>query len=330
MLSSDSGAPCQLPLQSPQSSNENNRGIIGNGSNNFVNSGNIINSDIVIEINDLEDELERLLSRHVSKDALRNSFYSPPECHPNTRTTVRNEIGEWIDESGSEKSPLLWLNGPAAVGKSVIAKTISGFHDQIVSTFFFSTSSDKSAAMLFPTLAWQLAWRIPDTRKHIIASLKSGGSPQTSQIEEQFNRLIIQPLKSTTTLRSRPVMVIDGVDECIDESMLVRFLQVLVRAGKDGGMPVRFVICSRPEPRIHAILSADTLDRIHTYTVVSTIRLGFSEECKEDIARYLTDKFNAIRQPGEGTSPWFQPSDISDLVEASCGQFLYASTIVRL
>ncbi|KAM6495359.1 hypothetical protein JOM56_008065, partial [Amanita muscaria] len=327
MLSSDSGPPCQLPLQSPQSSNENNRGIIGNGSNNLVNSGNIINSDIVIEINDSEDELERLLSRHVSKDALRNSFYSPPECHPNTRTTVRNEIGEWIDESGSEKSPLLWLNGPAAVGKSVIAKTISGFHDQIVSTFFFSTSSDKSAATLFPTLAWQLAWRIPDTRKHTIASLKSGGLPQTSQIEEQFNLLIIRPLKNTTTLRSRPVMVIDGVDECIDESMLVRFLQVLVRAGKDGGMPVRFVICSRPEPRIHAILVPDDNT---THGQERRIGRRSRSECKEDIARYLTDKFNAIPQPGEGTSPWFQLSDISDLVEASCGQFLYASTIVRL
>ncbi|KAM6493015.1 hypothetical protein JOM56_011149 [Amanita muscaria] len=48
------------------------------------------------------------------------------------------------------------------------------------------------------------------------------------------------------------------------------------------------------------------------------------------MTRYLTDKFNAIRQPGDGQSPWFQPSDISDLVEASCGQFLYASTFVRL
>ncbi|KIL60546.1 hypothetical protein M378DRAFT_83653, partial [Amanita muscaria Koide BX008] len=92
----------------------------------------------------MEDELDRLLGRWVSKDALRNSFNSPPECHPNTRTTVRNEIGEWMDESGSEKSPLLWLNGPAGVGKSAIAKTISGFHDQVVATFFFSTSSDRS------------------------------------------------------------------------------------------------------------------------------------------------------------------------------------------
>ncbi|KIL54811.1 hypothetical protein M378DRAFT_28656 [Amanita muscaria Koide BX008] len=458
--------PQQL-LRSLHTNNQNNNGLIGDGSHNIVNSGNgQVNITQVATPKGEDVELDRLLDRHVSKDALRNSFHSPPECHPNTRTTIRDEIGCWLDESVSEKSPLLWLNGPAAVGKSVIAKTVSGFYDQIVATFFFSTSSDKTAATLFPTLAWQLARRIPDTRKHIIASLKSSNSLQTSQIEEQFDLLIIQPLKSTTTLRCRPVMVIDGVDECTDERMLGRFLRVLVQAGEGGDMPVRFIICSRPEPRIHAILgvnptrdgpeprrkpkeprpelkvkvprqlenlgvalsvalfvvfgvvgslvlirmfgihqfhlfllesfwrysrffgfpgqfagllgilasevsgsnricfripiqgrgflqhvwelyrpirpdvdkdahsfptsSSDRLDTICHYPMISTIRIGLSQECKDDMTRYLTDKFNAIRQPGDGQSPWFQPSDISDLVEASCGQFLYASTFVRL
>ncbi|KIL64299.1 hypothetical protein M378DRAFT_163323 [Amanita muscaria Koide BX008] len=475
------------PLQSLQTNNQNNNGIIGGGSNNIVNSGP--NSQVYIThvpTAEGEDvELNKLLDRHVSKDALRNSFRSPPECHPNTRTTIRNEIGWWLDESEPKKSPLLWLNGPAAVGKSVIAKTVSGFHHQIVATFFFSTSSDKTAATLFPTLAWQLAQRIPDTRKHIIASLKSSNSLQTitSQIEDQFDLLIIQPLKNTTTLKYRPVMVIDGVDECTDERMLGRFLRMLVQAGERGDMPVRFIICSRPEPRIHAILGGDReinptrdglqpqlrrqnlevpsfllkvtmtivwgfghiptfglfrlirtfgirqlfqdtrkygivhlfqliqrygasehvgsielffgffgsvlgsvgvlvlsllasdwhsrseahlptsiqrsrgflqdvwelygriqldvdkdtlsfptsdpladFDTICPHLVVSTIRIGFSKECKDDMTRYLTDNFNASRS-GDGA---FQPSDISDLVEASGGQFLYASTIVRL
>ncbi|KAM6495313.1 hypothetical protein JOM56_009936, partial [Amanita muscaria] len=147
--------------------------------------------------------------------------------------------------------PLLWLNGPAAVGKSVIAKTVSGFHGQIIAAFFFSTSSDRSATTLFPTLAWQLARRILETRNHIISSLKNSDSLQTSQIEAQFDLLIVQPLKKiTTTLNYRPVMVVDGVDECTDESLLARFLGILVQAGERRGIPVRFIICSRPEPRI--------------------------------------------------------------------------------
>jgi hypothetical protein len=43
------------------------------------------------------------------------------------------------------------------------------------------------------------------------------------------------------------------------------------------------------------------LDIICPHPVISTIQLGFFEECKNDIARYLTDKFNDIRQPGEDT-----------------------------
>ncbi|KIL57430.1 hypothetical protein M378DRAFT_171753 [Amanita muscaria Koide BX008] len=386
-------------------------------------SSQINNQDNIVE-------LDRLFAAHVSKDALRNYFHSPPEGHPNTRTTVRNEIGVWMDESESKKSPLLWLNGPAAVVNSVIAKTISGYQDQIIATFFFSTSSDRSAATLFTTLAWQLARRIPDTRKHIIASLKNSGSLRTSHVEKQFDSLIIQPLKKCSrTLKSRPVMVIGGADECTDQSMLLRFLRVLVQASEGGEMPVRFIVCSRPEPMIYAILgrvrdvnqttngqeqqspilvsialhifssiflslallaslilnelftlflfaliesfksfrrlrfhsqiqqirgtlqevwelyrpirlsvdtgvvSSETSNEptaIYLHSVVSTIQIGFSKECEEDIARYLTDKFNAIRQPGEGTGPWLQPCDISEFADASCGHFLYASTIVRL
>ncbi|KIL60005.1 hypothetical protein M378DRAFT_960307 [Amanita muscaria Koide BX008] len=492
MVSSTSGASPQQLLQSfksLQTNNQDNKGLIGDGSNNIVNSGDgQVNQFNITQAEGEDVELDRLLDRHVSNDGL---FYSPPEFHPNTRTTIRDEIGEWLDESVSKKSPFLWLNGPAGLGKSVIAKAVSGFYDQIVATFFFSMSSDKTAATLFPTLAWQLARRIPETRKHIIASLKRSDSLQTSQIEDQFDLLIIQPLKSTTTLKYRPVMVIDGVDECTDEAMLGRFLRVLVKAGEGGDMPVRFIICSRPEPRIHAILrgdrdinpardvpkppspredpqafnfvlgvtgalllvfgllgsiggsvgsfrtiqtfgirqlfqdireygifhlfrlirrytmlgafelttlfwnyfgffalltqlggllgvlaflasdlprsearlptpiqqsqgilqdvrelyrpipldvdkdthslsTSDRLDTICSYPVISTIRIGFSQECKDDMTRYLTDNFNAKNQPGDDPRPWFLPSDISNLVEASCGQFLYASTIVGL
>ncbi|KAM6503999.1 hypothetical protein JOM56_000942, partial [Amanita muscaria] len=187
--------------------------------------------------------------------ARHDTFHSPPECHPGTRETVLNEIGEWFEGSNLAKSPLLWLHGPAGVGKSVIAKTIARSHDrQVVATFFFSTSSNRSAATLFPTLAWQLARAIPETKQHIIAALKNNGSLLTSEIKEQFEHLIAQPLKkrtmTSTWTTSLPVMVIDGIDECTHEYALSRFLQVLVRAGESGDMPLRFIICSRPESRI--------------------------------------------------------------------------------
>ncbi|KAM6497729.1 hypothetical protein JOM56_005677, partial [Amanita muscaria] len=308
---------------------QNNDGVIGNGSENIVNSGNYnyVSITKVTNVEGEDVELDRLLDGSISKDALHNTLNALPECHPGTRKTVRKEFRKWLDNSSPAKSPLLWLHGPAGVGKSVIAKTIAGSHHQVVASFFFSTSSDRSAATLFPTLAWQLARKIPETKQYIIASLKNNCSLLTSEIKEQFEHLIAEPLKKCTmTFTSLPVMVVDGIDECTNEYALSRFLEVLVLAAESGDMPLRFIICSRPEPRIHITdnLTDNLFDRISPDPLVSEIQVGFSEECREDIARYLTDKFNTTGGPQLGES------DISQLVERSCGQFLYASTIVKL
>ncbi|KIL61824.1 hypothetical protein M378DRAFT_13284, partial [Amanita muscaria Koide BX008] len=81
---------------------------------------------------------------------------------------------------------------------------------------------------------------------------------------------------------------------------------------------------SEQPPDITDNLTDNLFDRISPDPLVSEIQIGFSEECREDIARYLTDKFNTTGGPQLGES------DISQLVERSCGQFLYASTIVKL
>ncbi|KIL70451.1 hypothetical protein M378DRAFT_623565 [Amanita muscaria Koide BX008] len=80
MLSSASGASPQQLLRSLQTNNQNNNGLIGDGSNNTVTG----NSQVYITAKGEDVELDRLLDRHVSKDALQNSF--PPGCHLNTRT----------------------------------------------------------------------------------------------------------------------------------------------------------------------------------------------------------------------------------------------------
>ncbi|KAM6495560.1 hypothetical protein JOM56_008266 [Amanita muscaria] len=323
------------PQSFPQSSqsniqygnnNQGNNGYIGHGSGNFVASNNNLNWQLNFtqvtkteEENELDSQLDRLLERWISRDALHDSLHAPPECHPGTRKTVCNAITKWMSDSAD--SPLLWLHAPAGVGKSVIAKTMSTRQDQVVGTFFFSTSSDKSAATLFPTLAWQLAKNVPETKQHIVAALKGSCSLQTSQIERQFDQLIVQPLrKCTRTATSGLVMVIDGVDECVDENKQIEFLRILKRAGEEGDLKLRFLICSYSSPEIH-----DELDTISRCQVISRIQIGLSEESKDDVKNYLTDKFKQIC-----SSDAIASEEIDELVEKSCGQFLYASIIVKL
>ncbi|KAM6495388.1 hypothetical protein JOM56_008094 [Amanita muscaria] len=62
---------------------------------NVVTSGNTnqVNITQIMTAEEEDAELDRLLGPGVSQleDALPNSLYSPPECHPNTRTTVLTE-----------------------------------------------------------------------------------------------------------------------------------------------------------------------------------------------------------------------------------------------
>ncbi|KIL57337.1 hypothetical protein M378DRAFT_61067, partial [Amanita muscaria Koide BX008] len=62
-------------------------------------------------------------------------------CRPGTRQGVLNKMGTWMDDPSAPER-ILWLHGPAGVGKSAIAQTISNSYDQdkVVATFFFFRS----------------------------------------------------------------------------------------------------------------------------------------------------------------------------------------------
>ncbi|KAF9442692.1 hypothetical protein P691DRAFT_618043, partial [Macrolepiota fuliginosa MF-IS2] len=48
--------------------------------------------------------------------------YPLPRCHPATRRTLRGRIAGWLADRSTN---LLWLYGPAGVGKSAIAQTVA-------------------------------------------------------------------------------------------------------------------------------------------------------------------------------------------------------------
>jgi len=48
----------------------------------------------------------------------------PPRCQPGTRSSVISKLCEWRDKPGRKHS-LIWLQGPAGVGKSAIMQTLA-------------------------------------------------------------------------------------------------------------------------------------------------------------------------------------------------------------
>ena len=271
------------------------------------------------------------LKSHISEAAMHDSLarYPPPLCHPRTREKVLKILSDWIDESYPRQS-IVWLNGPAGAGKSAIAQTVAERYkdDRLAASFFFlrNTPDRGVADHLFLTLAWQLARSIPETRPYIESALQMEPLLYAKSINIQFNQLIGEVFKH---LRDKPIraerslIIIDGVDECASEQDQKLFLALIADALAHTGIPLRFLICSRPEAHIKEVFK---LENINSVTRVVVLDQKFAPN--DDIRRYLEDEFFRIfTKRNISTLP--SNEDIYHLVSKASGQFIYASTVIK-
>jgi WD40 repeat protein len=198
-------------------------------------------------------------------------------CLPGTRSSVLNEIESWAKEF--DKPPVFWLNGLAGTGESTIARTIGA-------SFFCSRDSEdrSNLQLIFPTLAFQLAYKYPDFRSHLVSLLKSNPGVVDESLYRQMEKLIVEPLAKTGV---STVIVVDALDECKDDEPSSAFLSVNQIPG------VKFFLAGRPEPRIKSgfrlPLLVDSTDVFVLHDVLpllinSDIRLFLKHELSE-IAR---------------------------------------------
>ena len=257
--------------------------------------------------------------------------YPPPSCYPRTREKVLQVITDWVNNADAPKR-IMWVNGPAGAGKSAIAQSIAERYkdSRLAGSFFFLRSSEDRgvADRLFMTLAWQLAFSIPETRPYIESVLKKEPLLYTKSIEVQFNRLIVDVFGSL--LHDKPelhpeksLVIIDGVDECHSEQHQKLFLTLIGNAMSLRKISLRFLICSRPEPHIQETFDTETMK-----TVTRALMLDDSFAPDNDIRRYLKDElFRIFAKRQISSLP--SDADIVPLVFKSSGQFIYASTVIK-
>ncbi|KAM6499242.1 hypothetical protein JOM56_004750, partial [Amanita muscaria] len=198
------------------------------------------------------------LKEFVSFAALHNSAEQDHSrrCHPGTRENVLRQLRHWIDNTNLSDR-IFWLRGPAGAGKSAIAQTIAHAYkrEQVAATFFFHRSDPNrnDGNRLFTTMAWQLAFSIPAIKDFIVQALDEVPHLPRTATETQFDKLVAHPFHAMNHIATQvlhPVVIIDGIDECFDERLQRRFLTVIGDAVKDGRVPLRFLIVSRPEALI--------------------------------------------------------------------------------
>ncbi|KAF9072132.1 hypothetical protein BDP27DRAFT_1418273 [Rhodocollybia butyracea] len=275
-----------------------NQATINGGS--FTNvGGNINHYNIRVDPPDNLEELEHSISKGLKtlrQKAVHSASHSaeqrfpPPKCHPGTRAHVLKTLRRWV-RSKSQPTSVYWLSG---VGKSAIAQTISeSFSNSGLAASFFFSRTDPSGlrstlSHFFTTIAYQLAISpssSPILKKLITHVVYSRPDIIQASLEAQFQELIVWPCSqlSTEQLNILPwLIVIDGLDECVDIASQERLLSIIRQAKSaevQPPLPFKFLISSWPEPRIQ---NAFTHKEFHH--ILDCTELGDSFQSGVDIA----------------------------------------------
>ncbi|KAL0571108.1 hypothetical protein V5O48_010855, partial [Marasmius crinis-equi] len=188
---------------------------------------------------------------------------------------------------------------------------------------------------LFLTIAYGLASSIPPLGVIIGEVIQANPAILRSSLDTQFRELIVKPCRSITGSWESGwprLVIIDGLDECEDSDVQEDILSLLsspyCEVHELGGMPLRFLICSRPEPTIREIF-----DSAMVYPHLQRAPLNDDWNARRDIEHYLADRLDAIRRKPRYSAirfpdPWPPRGVIHKLSDKSCGQFIYVSTTV--
>ncbi|ESK86939.1 nwd2 [Moniliophthora roreri MCA 2997] len=258
--------------------------------------------------------------------------YPPPQCHPETRRDVLKLLRDWI--RGDSSHSIMWLFGPAGAGKSAIAQTIAEKthkHNRLAASFFFWRGDPKrnNPKYIFLSLAHNLAHSIPELREYIEQAIRANPRILQASLEDQFEKLILEPCRFLPRPRCRPgSLIVDGLDECDKGQTQQRVLYILAKALPED-MPFRILVCSRPEP---AIRDAFNTDRFRAY--LRRVALDDSFSSFRDIKIFLSSEFERIRISPHYHHipfpfPWPAPGVVYELAQKASGQFIYAKTVIK-
>ncbi|KAJ6530506.1 hypothetical protein DFH09DRAFT_150107 [Mycena vulgaris] len=258
-----------------------------------------------------------ILYRRVVVEALHSSGerFPEPACHPGTRTAVLEQLNSWSIHA--TEGAVIWLNGSAGIGKSAIAQMFAGkcqTQGRLGSSFFFKRGHQKRGTWdgLFTTIVptcdcntWTCSPHSAGSRGRQLV----GGRAMPLQ----FRQLILEPFQQTTSLEFLPVIVVDGLDECYDHKVQQQILRLFIESIREKQLPIRLLICSRPEPHLRERVRCGSL-------VLSADRSAY-----EDIRTFLQDKFFTIHSEYQGIGiplgdPWPSPDALGiDIVTRTAG-----------
>lgn len=201
------------------------------------------------------------------------------------------EIDTWLLSTDMN---VLWIHGPAGSGKSTFASELArrlerGGRSRLGATFFCNSADDRTQdpMLVLSTIAFQLANCHPTFLDGVVTVLLNDPHVGRQSVDNQFARLIREPLKSMDRPDSPVIIVIlDGLDDCGDVESRQALLGCLEREIKTPTLPKWFklLITSRPAHDIRLALRG---------TIKLPIKLD-SDANLRDLSRFIEDRMSDL------------------------------------
>ncbi|KXN84590.1 hypothetical protein AN958_12271 [Leucoagaricus sp. SymC.cos] len=256
----------------------------------------------------MTDEIMKDLATHTIPGVEHDSSERdpPPQCHPGTRLDICGQAHTWFHDP-KRKAKILWIHGPAGVGKSAIMQTLAQEDANsptsiLGATVFFSKLRQRNdPKKLFNTVAYQLATRYKNYRRYITDILTKDPKTVEKSMQEQFRRFIIVPFAEQHLFQGSrlPVLIIlDGLDEVEEPHIMNAFSHSQIRSS------------------------------------YWTIKIAIdSNKGRADVEKFLRDRFKEVRSRYasmlQSNTPWPSEVDFLKVANASSGHFVFAELVSR-
>ncbi|KAJ3575408.1 hypothetical protein NP233_g1114 [Leucocoprinus birnbaumii] len=311
----------------------------------FTNAHNFIATG-QFEFHTGKSGFERLFD-YTTPDAAYGSYVtdSRASCVKGTRTRYIEDITGWGDGTNRiRQQRLMWMYGPAGVGKSAVAKSCAEFFARLKllgASFFLSRDKRlNDPRRLFTTIAYQIAAQSPEYKRILGLAIENDSNLLSKGLRAQFQALLVAPFlelfQRGVSIESK-VVVVDGLDECDGgsrsaEEAQVEIVDIVMDAVAQYGskIPLLWAIFSRPEKHI-----VDAFSKC-SHSLLWKVELPISRSHDGDIRLYFC---NALRQyPGSSANTstsssikaaWPSENELDTLVKMVAGLFIYAATVVR-
>ena len=217
----------------------------------------------------------------------------------------------------------------AGTGKTTIAYSFSEILERkgsLGGTFFAShlRIDTSDPRRIIPTISLQLAKYLPALGPPILDVVKNNPACSSWRIAKQFLNFMVTPLIAAcreNRVVVAPVIVLDALDECSDQSLVAELLCMILEHSKS--LPVKFFITSRPE-----LLVKESFDHAWDHSNLIVHEVG--EEVGKEIVKADIELYVKACLVGKHYRPnWPSRAEVESLVNMSGTLFIYAATACR-